>query len=109
MQHLKFGKKVTRIIYKSIAIYNLYKWKLNHDQTIWDEEWDVIGNVLMNTLGTILKIKIKIPPTPPAPPPAPKPKRKNLSPPNLPIGYFQKGLSPFQTWNNTPIIKGGHL
>jgi hypothetical protein len=83
-------KKLTRFNHKSITIYNLYKWKLNHGQTIWYEEWDVIGNVLMNTLGT-------------------EKEKEKTKPPNLPIGYFQKGLSPFRTWSNTPIIKGGHV
>ncbi len=33
-------------------LYNLYTWKLNHSQTIWDKKGGVIGNILMNTLET---------------------------------------------------------
>ncbi len=39
-----------RIWYRSI--YNLYTWKLNHRQTIWDKRWSSIGNVFGNTFRT---------------------------------------------------------
>jgi len=33
-------------------LYNLRIWKLTHGQTIWDEKWGAIGNVLWSTLRT---------------------------------------------------------
>jgi hypothetical protein len=78
--------------------YNLYTWKLNHDPTIQDKKWNIIGNVLGNTLGGEKKQK-KFLSHPPHPPEF---KRKKLSPLwtfslstwNF---YLQNNLSPFST------------
>lgn len=60
-------------------LYNLYKWKLNHSQIIWDKKEGVTGNILMNTLETennYLKDPPYLPTTPKAQIPPP-PKKKH--------------------------------
>ncbi len=37
---------------QSFPLHNLYTWKLNHGQTIWEKKCSVIANLFRNTLGT---------------------------------------------------------